>query len=82
MEENKTLNEKQKAKAKTKKAAKEQDFESALERLNVIASVLENENPHLSKALELYEESAALLKLCTELLDNATKKITVLEKDN
>ena len=61
-------------------AKKELSFEQALTRLEEIANVLENESPDLSKALEMYEESAKLLKCCSEMLDEAQKKITVLTK--
>jgi len=56
-------------------------FEQALTRLEEIANILENENPELEKALELYEEGAKLLKECTTMLDQAQKKITVLTKN-
>lgn len=75
MDENKTS----KTKAKKEKAP---TFEEALTRLQQIADLLENSNPPLSTALELYEESAALLKLCSALLEQATQKITLLEKDS
>lgn len=81
MDENKTLEITEKKTVKTKKE-KVPNFEEALTRLEEIASLLENSNPPLSTALELYEESAGLLKLCTTLLEDATQKITVLEKDN
>ena len=70
------------AEAKTTKAKKEKElsFEEALTRLEEIANTLENESPDLSKALEMYEESAKLLKSCSEMLDEAQKKITVLTK--
>ncbi|MBE6682121.1 MAG: exodeoxyribonuclease VII small subunit [Ruminococcaceae bacterium] len=55
-------------------------FEESLNRLEEIANVLENESPNLSAALEMYEESAKLLKDCSEMLDEAQKKITVLSK--
>lgn len=60
---------------------KELSFEQSLSRLEEIANTLENESPDLSKALELYEESAKLLKNCSEMLDEAQKKITVLTKE-
>ncbi len=62
------------------KKEKAHTFEEALARLEVIADTLENDNPDLSTALELYEESAKLLKGCTEMLDEAQKKIVVLSK--
>ena len=58
----------------------ELSFEQALERLNAIADILENQNPALDKALSLYEESAALLKESMEKLKNAETKITLLNK--
>ena len=64
----------------TAKKEKELSFEEALTRLEEIANVLENESPDLSKALEMYEESAKLLTGCSEMLDEAQKKITVLTK--
>ncbi|MBQ8759464.1 MAG: exodeoxyribonuclease VII small subunit [Clostridia bacterium] len=47
-----------------------------------MANIIENESPNLSQALEMYEESAKLLKGCSEMLDEAQKKITVLSKYN
>lgn len=57
-------------------------FEQALERLNTIADILENQNPALDEALSLYEESAALLKESMEKLKNAETKITLLKKES
>ena len=82
MEENKTLNTEEKKQAKTKAQKEKLSFEEALTRLQQIADLLENSNPPLSTALELYEESASLLKLCSALLEQATQKITLLEKDS
>ncbi len=62
------------------KKEKELSFEEALLRIEQIANILENENPNLSEALGLYEESARLLKDCSDMLDEAQKKITVLSK--
>ena len=65
---------------KTTENDKKLNFEDALTRLEQIADILENQNPALEKALELYEEGAKLLKECTGMLDEAQKKITVLTK--
>ena len=62
------------------KKEKELSFEEALTRLEEIANTLENESPDLAKALEMYEESAKLLKDCSQMLDEAQQKITVLTK--
>ncbi len=59
---------------------KELSFEEAIVRLEEIAGKLENESPNLSDALAMYEESAKLLKGCSEMLDEAQKKIVVLSK--
>lgn len=59
----------------------ELDFESALARLNTIADELENKNPSLEKALELYEEGSRLLKECTDKIKKAEAKITLISKD-
>lgn len=64
----------------TAKKEKALSFEESLTRLEEIANVLENESPDLSAALSMYEESAKLLKGCSEMLDEAQKKITVLTK--
>ena len=60
---------------------KELSFEESLTRLENIAQILENESPSLSQALEMYEESAKLLKNCTEMLEGAKAKIVVLSKE-
>ena len=65
---------------KTTENDKKLNFEDALTRLEQIADILENQNPALEKALELYEEGAKLLKECAGMLDEAQKKITVLTK--
>lgn len=58
----------------------EMSFEKALERLNEIANILENENPSLEDALALYEEGAALLKSSMTKLKDAEAKITFISK--
>ena len=84
MDKNTTLKQQQEKTPVKRKANKEitPSFEEALTRLQEIADILENSNPPLDKALTLYEESSRLLKLCSTLLESATQKITVLEKDN
>ncbi len=72
----------QKATKSKIKKAKDPSFEEALTRLEEIANLLESSNPSLDTALSLYEESAGLLKLCSAQLEDATSKITVLEKDS
>lgn len=55
-------------------------FEQSLERLSVIADILENQNPSLEDALALYEEGASLLKDSAGKLKEAEAKITLLTK--
>lgn len=66
---------------KSKSEEKKLSFEEAISRLSEIADTLENSNPTLNDALSLYEEGAGLLKMCSESLENAQKKITVLSKN-
>ena len=62
-------------------AKKKLSFEQAVNRLEEIADILENQNPNLSDALSLYEEGAGLLKQCSDMLSDAKAKITVLSKN-
>ena len=79
MEENKVT---KTTKSKSKADSSKLSFEDALTRLEEIANLLENSNPPLSEALDLYGESTELLKHCSQLLEKANNQITVLEKDN
>lgn len=65
-------------KKKTKK--EEQTFEAALSRLNEIVAALESGSAPLDHSLALYEEGIALVRFCTETLDNAEKQIKVLTR--
>ena len=55
-------------------------YEEAIERLNKIVNDLEKGNLPLADALTLFEEGAALMKRCTELLDRAEQKVVMLKK--
>ena len=55
-------------------------YEEAVERLNRIVTDLEKGNLPLADALSLFEEGTALMKLCTELLDQAEQKVVKLKK--
>ena len=46
-------------------------YEQAIERLNGIVNNLEKGNLPLADSLTLFEEGTALMKRCTELLDQA-----------
>ena len=55
-------------------------YEEAVERLNGIVSELEKGSLPLAGALALFEEGTALMKRCTELLDEAEQKVVKLKK--
>lgn len=52
-----------------------------LERLEVIASELKNEDLGLEEALKLYEEGMKLSRKCTEELEKAELKVRELAED-
>ncbi len=55
-------------------------YEEAVERLNRIVNDLEKGNLPLADSLTLFEEGTALMKRCTELLDQAEQKVVMLKK--
>ena len=55
-------------------------YEQAIERLNRIVNDLEKGNLPLADSLTLFEEGTALMKRCTELLDQAEQKVVMLKK--
>ncbi|MBR0208559.1 MAG: exodeoxyribonuclease VII small subunit [Oscillospiraceae bacterium] len=55
-------------------------YEQAIERLNRIVTDLEKGNLPLSDSLTLFEEGTALMKRCSELLDQAEQKVVMLKK--
>ena len=55
-------------------------YEQAIERLNGIVNNLEKGNLPLADSLTLFEEGTALMKRCTELLDQAEQKVAMLRK--
>ena len=58
----------------------EKKFEEAMERLeNIVQSLEEGELP-LEKALKVFEEGMRLLKFCSDKLEEAEKKVTLLVK--
>jgi len=60
----------------------EENFESALKKLEEIVRSLEEGNLSLSESLEKFEEGVRLSKFCEEKLNEAEKKIQKLvEKD-
>ena len=55
-------------------------FEDALQRLEEIVSILEDEKLPLEEALQRYEEGVKLTRYCAKALDAAEKKIEILSK--
>ena len=55
-------------------------FEEALSRLEKIVDEMEKGDLSLDQALKKYEEGLKLTKLCTEVLEDAKKKIEVVAK--
>jgi exodeoxyribonuclease VII small subunit len=60
---------------------KELTFESAVNRLEAIVESMEKGEIALEKALELFGEGQKLLKFCQGKLNEAEKKLKILEKD-
>ena len=55
-----------------------QSFEEMLHRLEEIVHALDSQETPLDDALKLFEEGAKLVRLCTQTLDMAQQKVTVL----
>lgn len=58
----------------------EMSYEQAVARLGEIVNGLEKGNLPLADSLNLFEEGTALMKRCTELLDEAEQKVVMLRK--
>lgn len=57
------------------------NFEIAMKQLEEIANELEKNELDLDEAVEKFEEGMKLSKQCSEILENAEKKITILIND-
>ena len=55
-------------------------FESALARLDEIVRAMENGQAMLDESLSLYEEGIQLIQFCSKALDDAEKKVKILQK--
>lgn len=62
---------------KTKK--EELTFEKAMERIGEISQLLGNKNITLEESVELYSEGMELVVYCKGKLDDAERKISVVE---
>lgn len=57
---------------------KEMKLEEALRRLDEVVSALEGESEDLEKSLKLYEEGVRLVRICTEKLGEAERKVNLI----
>ena len=62
-------------------AQNKQNFENSMLRLEEIVKSLENGSADLDSALSLYEEGVKLVRTCGGMLDEAEKKIKILQKE-
>ena len=61
---------------------KENNFESALKRLEEISDLLENEDTPLEVSIKLFEEGIELKEFCEDKLKSAKLKIDKIVKRN
>ena len=61
-------------------AAKKQNFEADLARLEEIVRSLEKGEVSLSDSMKLFEEGSALLRRCGDALDEAEQQVVRLRK--
>ena len=65
----------------TEKEKNELTFEAALSRLETLVRTLEAGNEDLDSSLAAFEEGIALVRFCTETLENAEQKVKILLSD-
>jgi exodeoxyribonuclease VII small subunit len=63
-----------------KKSDKNQSFEKALERLEILVGEMESGTLNLEKMMACFEEGTELVKFCTQKLNEVEKKIEILAK--
>ena len=56
-------------------------FESAMEELELIAKSLEKGDLNLDESVKQFEKEMKLSKKCSEILENAEKRISILIED-
>ncbi len=57
-------------------------FEEAIERLEMISARLSNENVPLDEAITLYELGVSYYNVCKRILDDANRRIKVIEENS
>lgn len=60
----------------------ERNFEDAMKRLEEIVQMLENGNLPLEESLKIFEEGMKLIKFCSNKLEEAEKKVTILVQES
>ena len=65
---------------KRKKLKSKMDFESSLKELEKIASDLESGELGLEDSIKIYEKGMEYAKFCHDKLDEAERKITILQR--
>ena len=60
----------------------EKKFEDAMERLEMIVESLEGGELSLEDAIKVFEEGMKLIKFCSDKLEEAEKKVTMLVQKN
>jgi exodeoxyribonuclease VII small subunit len=65
-----------------KKNEDPQSFEEAMQRLESIVGRLEEEQLPLEEMLARYEEGVALARYCSEKLDTAEQKVSLITRQN
>ena len=63
-------------------AAKKENFEASIKKLEEIVLKLEAGDTSLDESLELFESGVKLMKVCQKMLDEAEQKVTVLCKED
>ncbi len=58
----------------------EANFEETIKKLEVIANQLEKGDLNLDESVSKFEEGMKLSKTCSEILENAEKRISILIK--
>jgi len=61
---------------------KYQDFESALEKLEEITTLLESGETSLEESMSLYTQGVEIAKFCNEKLAEAEKKIKIIREQD
>lgn len=59
---------------------KNMSFEDALKRIDEIVKSLEKGDVALAESMKLFEEGTALVRNCSEMLDEAEQKVVKLKK--